>query len=58
MWWFQSVVPHGDPLWLIIVVMAITATIVEMVVHHLDDNLLIPIFAGFNGEIILLLLTL
>jgi len=37
--------------WLVIVVMAGTATIVETVVNKMDDNLLIPLFAGFNAQI-------
>jgi len=36
--------------------MAATATIVETVVHKLDDNLLIPIFAGFNGQLMLMII--
>lgn len=32
--------------------MAIVATIVETLVDELDDNLLIPIFSGFAGQII------
>ncbi|MFH1500507.1 MAG: diacylglycerol/polyprenol kinase family protein [archaeon] len=32
-------------------VMAITSTLVESSVRKLDDNLVIPIFAGFNGQI-------
>ena len=36
----------------IILGMAITATIVETLVDELDDNLIIPIFAGFVGQII------
>ncbi|OGF44651.1 MAG: hypothetical protein A2452_08040 [Candidatus Firestonebacteria bacterium RIFOXYC2_FULL_39_67] len=51
-WWL----PAGDPMWLIIAVMAVTATVVETAVKKLDDNLLVPVIAGFNGEIILLLL--
>jgi phytol kinase len=42
-------------LWTIILVMAITATFVETVVHKMDDNLLIPIFSGFAGQIALFL---
>ena len=42
--------------WIIILIMAITATFVETIVKKLDDNLLIPIFAGFNGQIALLIL--
>ena len=36
----------------IILGMAITATIVETLVDELDDNLIIPIFSGFIGQII------
>ncbi len=42
--------------WTVILVMAFTATIVETLVNKLDDNLLIPLFAGFNGQIVLHLL--
>ena len=37
----------------VILGMAIIATIVETLVDELDDNLLIPIFSGFAGQIIL-----
>ena len=64
MWWATSSflnpsswIPQGDPLWLPIIVMAVTATVVETIVRKLDDNLLVPVFAGFNGEIILLLMS-
>ena len=33
--------------------MALVATIVETMVDELDDNLLIPIFSGFVGQVIL-----
>jgi len=36
----------------IIIGMALVATIVETLVDELDDNLLIPIFSGFVGQII------
>ena len=38
--------------WLVILVMAGTATIVESVVKKMDDNLLIPLFSGFNAQIL------
>ncbi len=38
--------------WLVIVVMAGTATIVETVVNKMDDNLLIPLFSGFNAQML------
>jgi dolichol kinase len=56
MWWESTVLPSGDPMWLIIIVMAVTATVVETAVTKLDDNLLVPVIAGFNGEIVYLLL--
>jgi phytol kinase len=37
-------------LW-VILIMAVTATVVETLVYTLDDNLIVPIFAGFNGQI-------
>ena len=37
----------------IVLGMAFVATIVETIVDELDDNLLIPIFAGFAGQVIL-----
>ena len=41
--------------WFIIFVMAVTATFVETLIYKMDDNLLIPIFSGFNGQIVFLL---
>ena len=38
----------------IILGMAFVATVVETLVDELDDNLLIPIFSGFIGQIIML----
>ena len=40
---------------MIILSMALTATIVETVTNKLDDNLIIPVFAGSAGEILLIL---
>lgn len=42
--------------WIVILTMAITATAVETLVYTLDDNLLIPIFAGFNGQVALIII--
>lgn len=53
-WWLGG--SWGAPIWPVIIVMAVTATIVEVIVHKFDDNLLIPIFTGFNGQIMLLIL--
>jgi dolichol kinase len=37
--------------------MAGTATVVETLANKMDDNLLIPLFSGFNGNLVLLALT-
>jgi dolichol kinase len=37
--------------WIVILVMAITATVVESIISKLDDNLIIPVFSGFNGQV-------
>jgi phytol kinase len=42
-------------LWIVFLAMALTATFVETIVYKMDDNLLIPIFAGFVGQIVLFL---
>lgn len=42
--------------WIVVLVMAITATVVETVTDKLDDNLLIPLFSGFNGQLVVLIL--
>lgn len=36
----------------IIITMAFTATIVELLVSELDDNLMVPLFAGFIGQLV------
>jgi len=46
----------GTPIWSIIIIMALTATIVETLVNKLDDNLMIPLFSGFAGQMMLILL--
>ena len=40
----------------VMIVMALTATVVESLVDKLDDNLMIPLFAGFNGQLALYIL--
>jgi len=45
-------------LWIIILVMAGTATIVETAVKKIDDNLLIPLFSGFNAQVLTYLISL
>jgi phytol kinase len=45
-------------LWPVILVMAGTATIVETLVNKIDDNLLIPLFSGFNAQILTYMISL
>ena len=42
--------------WLIVIPMALVATFVETVFTHADDNLAIPVFSGFIGQILKLLI--
>jgi len=46
----------GAPYWIILAVMAASATVIETIANKLDDNLLVPIFAGIIGEMLLFLL--
>jgi len=48
----------GSAIWPVIIVMAITASLVELLVEKLDDNLAVPLFAGFNGQIMLIILSI
>ena len=41
--------------WIIIIPMAAMATLVETIFPHVDDNLAIPVFAGFIGQTLKLL---
>lgn len=40
---------------LIILTMALVATFVETIIYKLEDNLVIPIFAGFAGQLVFML---
>jgi len=40
------------PLYYVILPMAIVATVVELLTHKLDDNLTVPLFSGFLGQMI------
>lgn len=42
--------------WIIAVIMAFVATLVETTAVKIDDNLMIPIFSGITGEILLFLM--
>lgn len=55
-WWLTGTTIAGSPLWPVIIVMAVTATVVETLISKLDDNMLIPIFSGFFGHLTLFLM--
>lgn len=57
-WWWQSLTLMGQPIWSIIIVMASVATIVEVAVSRIDDNLLVPVISGFAGQIMLMMMGL
>lgn len=42
-------------MWWIVIIMALVATSVETASNKIDDNILIPIFSGFAGHILLFL---
>ena len=46
----------GQPIWPVIITMAVVATAVETMISKLEDNLVIPVFSGFAGQIALLIL--
>jgi phytol kinase len=45
----------GLQLWPVVIVMALTASVVELTVPRINDNLTIPVISGFAGQIVLLL---
>ena len=42
--------------WFVAIIMALVATIVETVVGEIDDNLAIPVFSGFVGQGVLIIM--
>lgn len=56
MWWLGGAA-MGMPIYGIIIPMAIVATTVETIIKKLDDNLLIPVFAGFTGQVALIIIS-
>ncbi|MBI4918632.1 CTP--2,3-di-O-geranylgeranyl-sn-glycero-1-phosphate cytidyltransferase [archaeon] len=56
-WWLTGLTITGAPIWIAIFAMALIATVVETCVSKIDDNLLIPLFAGFTGHLVLVLLS-
>lgn len=55
LWWLDGS-SFGIAIWPIIIAMAVIATLVESLVSKLDDNLLIPLFSGFTGQIVLMIM--
>lgn len=53
--WNNPALIYNLQLWLVILVMALVATVVETIIYKMDDNLLIPIFSGFSGQMVLAL---
>ncbi len=42
--------------WVVLIVMALSATVTETLCSRMDDNLLVPVFCGFTGEMLVVLL--
>ncbi len=59
LWWHQvaqgSVGLAGLQLWPVVVVMALAATVVELTISRINDNLTIPLISGIAGQMTLLL---
>jgi phytol kinase len=59
--WWQALMQDaatglgGLQLWPVVVAMALAATVVELTISKIDDNLTIPVISGFVGQIVLLL---
>lgn len=54
--WSNFSLFYNWQLWLVVFVMSISATVVETIIYKMDDNLVIPLFAGFNGQIMLMII--
>jgi len=57
---FTAILPNtltinAPQIWTIIFTMSLIATFVETIIYKMDDNLVIPLFAGFAGQMIYLL---
>ncbi len=46
----------GEPLWTVIIAMATVATVTELIISEIDDNLTIPVLSGFVGQVVWYLL--
>ncbi|MBW7995653.1 MAG: hypothetical protein FVQ81_03560 [Candidatus Glassbacteria bacterium] len=62
LWWHGAVqgttcldISFGHTLWPVAVVMALVATIVELTISKINDNLTIPVISGFAGQVAMML---
>jgi len=46
----------GEPLWPVIIVMSLVATVVELMISEINDNLTVPVISGFSGQAVLLMM--
>jgi phytol kinase len=54
--WINPLIILNWQIWIIILVMSLVATFIETIIYKVDDNLLIPVFAGFSGQSVVMLL--
>jgi len=63
-WWMKAMQAQGaldspgvfgEPLWTVIVFMAVVAAADELLISKISDNLTIPVISGFAGQVALLL---
>ena len=58
LWWSIPALPSGQIIWPAVFVMAFFATLVETFAGKIDDNLLIPLFAGAAGQAVLFMMSM
>jgi phytol kinase len=54
--WSNPSLFYNWQLWIVVGVMSFVATAVETLIYKMDDNLVIPVFSGFSGQMVLLIL--
>jgi phytol kinase len=54
--WSNPALFYNWQLWVVVGVMSFVATAVETLIYKMDDNLVIPVFSGFSGQMALLIL--
>ena len=61
-WWWYAIQGvdysggFGEPLWPVILIMAVVAAVDELLISKISDNLTIPVISGFAGQVTLLLI--